>query len=173
MKLQEEKQIRDYLCRPTRYANIDGITEMTAGLTWLGLSAWGGIPSVTPKGSVWHSMGLLLPLFLGWQALIVWGSKQFKNRVTFPRTGYVAYSPAPMKRTRVVAFFSGAIASVAMFFLLRWTHGHLPLNLLFGTGMTIGYAILARRERPWKWAIVAVMAAGAVWLGFLRSEEAR
>jgi hypothetical protein len=167
MDQKQEKQIQEYLCRPARYANVDGVTEMTAGLTWFGFAMVAWVPSLVSKRSVW-------PVVVSWVLLYVWfavlhfGSKAFKKRVTYPRTGFVSYPPAQRRRTRTVAFFVAMAVSAALGFLA--VRKHLQLlqpALLIGPCMTLSYYWLARPILPWKWAILALMAAGAVGLVFL------
>jgi hypothetical protein len=165
--MEQERQIQEYLCRPARYANIDGVTEMTAGLTWFGFAMVVWVPSLVPKGSVW-------PIVLSWVLLYVWfallhfGSKAFKKRVTYPRTGFVSYPPAQRRRTMTVAFFTGMAVSAALGFLVVRKHLQtVQPALLMGACMTLSYGVLGRPILPWKWAILALMAAGAVGLVFL------
>lgn len=167
MEQASEKQIREYLCRPARYSNIDGVTEMTAGLTWFGFAMVAWVPSLVSKKSAW-------PVIVSWVLLYVWfavlhfGSKAFKKRVTYPRTGFVSYPPAKRKRARMVAFFSAMAVSAGFAFLAVRMHRQ-PLQpaLLIGASMTLAYYLEARPMSARKWGILALMAAGAVGLGFV------
>jgi hypothetical protein len=167
MEREEEKQIQEYLCRPGRYANIDGVTEMTAAFTCFGLALFGWIPSVTPKGSLWHQYHgvALLAMFVVWQGLVILGSKEFKKRVTYPRTGFVSYPPAQKRRPALVAFVVAMATSAALAFLAA--RHHLRLEVFFGLGITLFYAVIARPYRTWKLAILTVMFAGGTWMGML------
>jgi hypothetical protein len=169
MEQEQEKQIREYLCRPARYANVDGVTEMTAGLTWFGLALFGWIPSVTPKGSVWHSMLLLWLLLVAWVALVAFGAKAFKKHVTYPRTGLVSYPAARGKASAIWRFafvlVIAAVVSAALAYMAARKHFQ-PVWLM-GASMAFFYGMMARPMRPWKWAILTLMAAGGVGLVFL------
>lgn len=169
MEQEQEKQIRDYLCRPARYANIDGVTEMTAGLLWFGLALFGWIPSVTPKGSLWHSMLLLWLLLVAWTALVSLGAKAFKRHVTYPRTGYVSYPAAPGKAAALQRFAAvlaiAAVVSAALAYIAA--RKHVQPVWLMGVSMAILYGVTARPDRAWKWAILALMVAGGAGLAFL------
>jgi hypothetical protein len=167
--MEQEKQIQEYLGRPCRYANIDGVTEMTAGLTWFGFAMVAWIPSFVPKGLVWPIVVSWFLLFV-WFALLQFGSKALKRHVTYPRTGFVSYPAAQSRRIRTVAFFAGMAVSATLGFLaVRRPFEALQPALLIAAGMTLSYGILARPMRPWKWAILALMAAGGAGLVFLRA----
>lgn len=168
MKREEEKQIQDYLGRPARYCNIDGVMEISAGLGWLGLGMWVWIPSIAPRASIWQSMWILLPLFLAWMWLVNSGSQAFKRRVTYPRTGFVSYPAgnrkAPGAQVFLLAAVAGATASALVYLMAR--KGLQPI-LLVGGPLTVCYGVMARPLFAWKWAILTLMAAGTLGLIFL------
>jgi peptidoglycan/LPS O-acetylase OafA/YrhL len=141
--IDEERQIRDYASRPRRYVNVDGINELTCGLIFLGFAFFNSIP--------W--------LYLGWVPLVYFGGQAIKKRITYPRTGYVAYR---RKQGPLVAFIGGAVAlCVAVYAFKRY-----PINPVTfgGTAMLLLYLMAAWPLRPWKWLIAALMAAGVVFL---------
>jgi hypothetical protein len=168
MKSEEEKQIQDYLGRPARYANIDGVVEIVAGLSWFGLGTWVWIPSIAPKGSIWQTLWVLLPLFLAWQTLLHFGSQAFKRRVTYPRTGFVACPSGKHKVSAVglIAITAAVSAAVPVLVYLMMRKGFQPF-LVVGGPMTVGYGLVARPLTAWRWAILALMAAGTVGLAFM------
>ena len=168
MKQEEEKQIQEYLGRPARYANIDGVVEIQAGLSWFGLGTWVWIPSIAPEGSIWHGMWLLLPLFFAWQAAVHFGSQAFKQRVTYPRTGYVSCAAGKRKGGAIGIMVFSAVLAAAVSALcgLMLRKGFQPF-LLVGLPMTLCYGVFSRPLRVWRWAILTLMAAGTVGLAFL------
>jgi hypothetical protein len=84
--------IEDALRRPKRYWNADGIPEIAIGAFWL---LWGIIvlvpiafPALARARSFISIMGVLLaPAFMDFAV------KRWKEKVTFPRGGYVQFRP--------------------------------------------------------------------------------
>ena len=84
-----------------------------------------------------------------WFALLHFGSKAFKKRVTYPRTGFVSYPPAQRRRTRTVAFFVAMAVSAALGFLA--VRKHLQLlqpALLIGPCMTFFLLLAGTSHTP-------------------------
>ena len=85
--------LRDIERRPAKYWNIDGLPELMMGFLWI---VWGGAwlaGQRIPRGSAWNLYWLFAPALLvlsGFAA--TWATKQLKQRITFPRTGYVEWS---------------------------------------------------------------------------------
>jgi hypothetical protein len=78
--------------RAARYWNIDGLAELYIGAIWLLVAMFLFIWGVMEKTSPWYK-----PLLIGgtllWMGAILGGQRivtAIKNRVTYPRTGYVA-----------------------------------------------------------------------------------
>lgn len=108
----ESIDLRDLERRPARYWNEDGLPELVMGVVWM---VWGGswlVGNALPRGPVWNVFWLITPALLALSGVAaVWATKKLKARVTFPRTGYVAWkAPTPAQRllTAAVAVVSGA-----------------------------------------------------------------
>jgi len=100
--------LRELERRPTKYWNEDGLPELVMGLLWV---LWGGawlVGNALPRGPVWNVFWMFTPALLALSGVAaVRLTKALKARVTFPRTGYVAWK-APTRGQRVAA------AAVAM-----------------------------------------------------------
>ncbi len=96
------KRIDEAVRRTYRYVYDDGIVEMAVGLLFVltggVLFAWMGVGS-----SVWVTVILILAMLavaIGGTLLLTQGIKLAKERVTYPRTGYVAYRTKEPGRSR-------------------------------------------------------------------------
>lgn len=170
--------------RRKRYDNIDGTGEMCLGLFFLGFALLHRLQAVLPPS--WDSkelnpfvhlvvfmltMGAVLgPLWaLGW-----WGGKAIKQRITWPRTGYVAYRRGRRYwLQRMLISIIGAIAAVGVTWLLAVArrHGALgyPRTLYLGFWVVL-YAYWVYRmggENRWKWAVLLFMALGLLAIALL------
>ncbi len=103
--------LKEIAQRPKKYWNADGVPDLVMGAV---LILWGA--------------ALALPAWLQWSWLwvvMVFSSlaanaviKKLKQRLTFPRTGYVEWTP-PSSVTKMVTAFLGAGVAAAFVFLLR------------------------------------------------------
>jgi hypothetical protein len=77
--------------RPARYWNEDGLPELVMGALWIfyaGLYLAGmGLRPGLIRTAFWIVMSPFLPA--GMFFVAIWGIKRIKERVTYPRTGYV------------------------------------------------------------------------------------
>jgi hypothetical protein len=105
----EDIDLTDIARRPQRYWNADGIPELLMGILWM---VWGSawlIGERIPRGGLYNAFWLITPAALALSGVVaVWATRQLKARITFPRTGYVAWRE-PSRAARVAA---GAIAMV-------------------------------------------------------------
>lgn len=110
--------IRNNLNRPQRYWYVDGLAELAGGFVIFLIGLIYAIAGLLPDG-----MPRALVLGLGSPAIILlsaWGSRKIiaflKERLTYPRTGYVAYrQPTGSKRwSRIllVAFLAFTISAL-------------------------------------------------------------
>ncbi len=153
----DEKQLRT-----RQYWYVDGTYEFNmAGISilltfyFLALAKFEGT-----KFGAFLSVIMVL-VFLGGIFGVNWLIRQLKNRVTFPRTGYVSYKRAQGKqrlaRVIVVGLFAGALSALISFLIIRssaafivYTSREYSLNWLPGfTGvmMAIAASIFGVRMR--------------------------
>lgn len=129
--------VEQYLERPKQYYNIDGVE-------------WPQMRS--PQGSHWRGMPTFLTFMLFVGSILHYGSKAIKSRLTYPRTGFVAYRQVgnwPWLAAAVVAFRgrgSIMIPALLMGLVTAASHGY-------------GFARLERR----KW--IVTIPAGLAALG--------
>jgi hypothetical protein len=156
--------------RPQRYWNVDGIPELVMGGLWL---LWGGaflIGEALPRGWVGVVYYLTVPLVL---ALSGFAGRRLvtrlKERVTYPRTGYVDY-PASARRACVI---TGALAIAAAATLVVFAVSAERLAApAVGVVLCLMFLVMSLRQRaPHLLALAAValilgVAGGVVQLGW-------
>lgn len=110
--------IEDAIRRPKRYWNVDGIPEIAIGAFWL---LWGVIvllpiamPALAKSRSLISILGVLLaPMFMDYAV------KRWKERVTFPRGGYVQFRP-PSGKMRLTLVIMAAILGAGAMLVVRF-----------------------------------------------------
>jgi hypothetical protein len=155
MKEAAVDQVQALLKRPALYDNIDGSGELVLGLCALGFSLFGWLNLHAPAGSIWHGMyGLFL--FAGvMQVVIYLVHKGIKSRITYRRTGFVAYRTGKTWVVMAVAVVVSALASAGLFMASR-RHWDLSVPvLLLGLAMAAGYIRMIGAVR-WKWAMCTI-----------------
>ena len=149
--------------RPLAYHNIDGTGELGFGVMMLGFATIGWMQKHTPPGSAWHSMYVFVIYMAAMLAVIHYGTKAIKERITYPRTGFVEYR----RRNSVIAAVLAGVAAMgfaAGVMLVRHLHWHITRPAAgFGLLFSVGYAIGMVRAgwAWWKLAVPAVLAVGA------------
>jgi hypothetical protein len=184
-------ELQDYMGRPKRYENIDGTGEIYMGLMILGFGLLNYLQTVLPKDSLWSTNGfagllfmylILIPVL----ALGYWGGKAIKKRITWPRTGYVAYGVAGADAKAKKAFWSvmlavaiiAAVIAAGMAGLVALERRHLgAMTGLAGVGYVVYlafwvplYAFWVWRMgggHPWKWLVLLFMALGLLVIGLI------
>jgi hypothetical protein len=145
------------------YDNIDGVGELAMGCGMLGFGVLGWMQAHTPKEAIWHQMYAFL-LYVGVMlAIIHYGSKAIKERITYPRTGFVEYRKRARWLPGIAGVVIGSLTPVALFAALRrhWdlTEAVSFAGLFIAACIARGAALWAVR---WKWIVVCLMAAGSV-----------
>ncbi len=79
--------------RPACYWNEDGIPELVIGALWIFYAASQLAGIGLRPGLVRTAFWIVMPLvwMVGCFYFTIWGIKRIKERVTYPRTGYVSY----------------------------------------------------------------------------------
>jgi hypothetical protein len=159
---EEELRIQDYLSRPGRYANIDGLNELGWGAILCGFSGFEWLNAISPRDSLWHRPLALVLYTLAMALSIYLAGKALKRYVTYPRTGFVAY-PDDV-RCRVAPLVAVAVAVptalVAGAFMRRGLHE----ATLLGAANLLFYAFAAQPLRPWKYGFLLLIASGTIWV---------
>jgi hypothetical protein len=159
---EQESKIQDYLSRPARYANIDGLNELTWGAICCGFASSDWLHSIIPRDSLWHQRWMQMFYMTAVVLLIHFAGKALKRYVTYPRTGFVAYpDTAGRRRTPLIAAALAAVAALGAAVVVR---GGLRMAALLGAVNLLFYAFAARPLRPWKYGILVLIAAGTLWV---------
>lgn len=157
------EQIESLLNRPFRYYNADGVGELSTGLMILGFGLLMWLQAHSPRGAVWHSMYMLFGYVGAMCAAFHFGTKAIKQRITYPRTGFVAYRKSDrMWRAMIIAFGVSCVASSGLAVAARRHWDGPALGALFGLFLAAAYAFGFARTVPWKWVVAAAMAAGSL-----------
>ena len=159
---EQESQIKEYLSRPARYANIDGFNELTWGaiVCWFASLDW--IHTMVPRHSLWYRPWAQSLYMVAGVLAVHLGGKAFKRYVTYPRTGFVAYPETPARRVVPLVAFAVAIPITILAAAVMRRGFHLATFL--GVTNTAFYAVAAQPLRPWKCGFLLLIASGALWI---------
>lgn len=170
------QQINDMIRRTQRYWYVDGLTEIGSGLIILLLGlfdlALAALPPQTPT-AVLVAVGQPL-LIIGGTLLISKIVRMLKERITFPRTGYVEYPEKRRgKRRAALALVAGLIAAgifVLIDVLLNISANLIPV--IVAVLLAISFALIGYRFGLTRFYLVAVfcLAAGLVISRYILQE---
>jgi len=100
--------------RPRRYWNVDGIPELMMGLVWI---LWGGallVGEAFPRGSAANVYWMVFPAVLVLSGVASnWAIKKLKERLTYPRTGYIEYRE-PARHVRLLTGLMVVVTAAAL-----------------------------------------------------------
>ncbi len=148
--------------RAVRYWFDDGLAEIGIGLLFLALAGLFAFEGLAPADSLAASIPALgLPLvIIGGMLVVGLAVRAAKERLTYPRTGYVAYPIAGPAR-RVLAGVIGAGVSLAIVWLLAARPNlQLALGALQGVALAIVFLALSLRTGLVRLAMVGFVALG-------------
>jgi hypothetical protein len=124
--------IKDTIQQTRRYWYVDGLTELATGTLFLVLSLFYIIIGLIGPGSTagWlETFGVPAIILIGGLAGR-WGVSRLKERLTYPRTGYVAYRDSRIRLkvlSVLIALLVSALFVGAMFFLkIVWLDKAIP-----------------------------------------------
>jgi hypothetical protein len=154
--------------RTQRYYFEDGFWEICIGVLYLLIAGVVGLWTILPKDSPW-----MLVVTLGLPVLILAGSgaikgvlNTFKQRITYPRTGYVTFSRRSAARGNWVTLGIGFLGALVIVFTNRWVG---RITVIEGLVLAIGYIVAGWRMGLVRFYLVALLTliAGlvAAWLG--------
>ncbi len=136
---------REIIRRTQRYWYADGLSELAGGavIALLGLYYYilGHIPA---GGTRAWLMGLGLPALLILASIAArWVVARLKERLTYPRTGFVAYARPGIRRRILFSLLSAGVAAVFVFLtsllLERLSQNLLPILVGFLFGLLVLY----------------------------------
>jgi len=159
------------LDRPIAYHNVDGVGELGIGFMCLSFATlvWQQVRS--PEQSFWNQTYTLWAYFALTIAIIHYGTKAIKNRITYLRTGRVVYRTRDaVWRPMILSFIFSVLACLAIviFLWLRWDLTT-PVSL-FGLVLAAGYAHRIARTVRWKWVVVWAMTIVSVAIALLPAD---
>jgi len=114
-------------------------------------------------GSFWHRMDVFLLYMTLMCAVIHYGSKAIKERLTYPRTGRVEYSKRDtVWRPMMISFAVSVPFAAALAIGIRRHIDLGSLTPLIGLVLAASYARGFANAEKWKWTVVWVMAACSI-----------
>jgi hypothetical protein len=133
--------LHEWTQRPQRYWYVDGLSEIGAGAVIFFFGLFNALVGLLPEGRI---QGVLLGigqpvLVIGLAVLARWVVARLKERITYPRTGYIAYRRVePHKRIGgiLLAVLISAGIGLVVFVSRNW------LNLRWLPAITGGFAAL-------------------------------
>lgn len=153
--MSEEKKIDEMVRRTFRYFYDDGLVEMGVGLlftvTGLLLLAWKGIESGSLPGAA-LAVGMVV-LVTGGTFLVKKGVQELKERITYPRTGYVTYRQGEPSAGRLPVILAALLLAV-----LGFTFPELLASMAIAEGglLLIILFYLGYRSNVWRFYLAGV-----------------
>ena len=151
-------QIDDYVKRPIRYQNIDGLGELTLGILLIVIAPLDLFKEAASSG-FWHYWIVILICLVALLTALRYVRRALRARITYPRTGYVRY-----RRTMPwIAGVTGAAFAFGIGFGLRHlapnfsAEGWMPLvsSALWG----LLYALMTQMDAAWRWIVLIALVA--------------
>jgi hypothetical protein len=173
--MTQSLELRELERRSVKYWSEDGLPELVMGALWI---LWGAawlFGNALPRGPLWTLYWMVTPAVLALSAGAgVWATRRLKARITFPRTGYVAWKE-PTRGQRLfaaVVALSAASAAVVLVQAARATGVERATAPALGVLLSLGFLIASLTQRvPHLLALAGValvlgLAAGALTLGW-------
>ena len=147
-----------------RYWYEDGFAEIAIGLLFSTVGGGLYLQYRAEDNPLWLMVVIIgLMLFILFSVVIVrWVVTQLKERVTYPRTGYVEYNEKPDPVAQRFALIFPIIAAAMILFL---PEAYNILGVAVGLMMGAIMAFFAYRTGVWRFLIASLVAIGAGILG--------
>jgi hypothetical protein len=149
--------------RTAGYWYADGLVEIGTGLLLALMAGLFALEGTAPDGSLPASFSAIgLPLILlGGMAALSAAVRAVKQRLTYPRTGYVAYERTRPVR-KVLAGVIGGLVSLGLVLLLASRPAWLSaLPAVQGGVVGLVWLFLSYRTGAWRLAVVGLLALAA------------
>ncbi len=153
-------QINDYVKRPMRYENIDGLGELFFGVLWAMLMFLTLLHSTAPSSSAWRCNTTFFVSAVALAVAYLYGYKALKKRITYPRTGYVKYRSNRITIRISIAGLTAVAVAIAAVFLLRHPASYPPNMVkmaLASAGWGLFYAFTTRMDSVWRWVVLLAL----------------
>jgi len=158
-----ESRIVQATRRTTGYWYADGLVELGTGLLLALMAAMFALEGLAPSGRLPAGFSALwLPLILlGGMLLLSLVLRAVKHRLTYPRTGYVAYEHTRPAR-KMLAGVIGGLVSLALVLLLASRPEWLTaLPAVQGGVVALVWFFLSYRIGAWRLTVVGLLTLGA------------
>lgn len=162
-----EAQVNEMVKRTYRYYYDDGLAELAIGLLFmlLGLVLFGWLFLGTAPWVTITVVAVTVLLILAAPFLAKWVVQNVKERVTYQRTGYVAYRPGEPNAGRWIVIGGVLIMVLLMLVLPEWFS---QMSLVVGAILALVLGLLGYRAQVWRFYLVAAVALGtgiltAIW----------
>jgi hypothetical protein len=126
--------------RPLKHWNVDGMPELLMGLIWL---LMGGSYVLGPSHGAFRGVAPLVVL-----AAILWAKwflKKLKERITYPRVGYVRPLTGMQRQAWSVIAAALLVATIVLVRARSWS-GDQRSSMAVGLILAVGFAFLAWRQ---------------------------
>ena len=153
--------------RPIQYWYEDGLNEIAFGIIALSLGVYFWIRTRIPQGSAWHVPWALamIPLLLIGIPLLNRVTKALKQKLTYPRTGFVSYRRPEGKKKRfsILGGVVGSTTAIA-YGLLRsdvFPAGTAVVVLPLATGLILAaaYVWIGMKTGVFRFFVTAMLSA--------------
>lgn len=152
--------IEDAIRRPRRYWNADGIPEIAIGVFWLLWAAIVLVPVAIPTLARWKNLISILGILLApW--LLEFVVRKWKERITYPRTGYIKLASLSGS-VRAAVILIAAVLGGAVMLLVRFG-GHVIgdwMGVAVGVVISLTLLQLAWRMRSIRLALLCWVVTG-------------
>jgi hypothetical protein len=173
-----DNKLRAYVTRPERYANIDGTGEMIFGLMLLGFALAGYLEARLPgNASRWMRAAVIYSSLALVMGLGYWVRRSIKKRITWPRTGYVAYPRGGkswwVARSKILVTLVVGLGLAFAVGIARWRHlismGNARVDGLtvFSVAMYGSWVFRMGKEHWWKWLVWLFMILGVLTIALM------
>ena len=164
-------RIGSLLDRPKSYYNIDGVGELGIGFMLLCFALLQWLQIGSPVDSRWNRPYMLF-IWMGLMCSIIhYGSRAIKQRITYPRTGFVEYRKRDtLWRPLLIGFVFSSLAAIGLVTAIR---SHWDLTTPAALGGLILAAAYARGFTGtvrWKWVMVCAMVIGSLVIAMLPAD---
>lgn len=168
-----DPRIDDAPRRSLRYWYDDGLAEIFVGALFLLLAALFAVEGLAPAGSLPASFSAF-----GLPVLVVGGMiagglalRAVKERLTYPRTGYVSYPRTRPARKGLAGILGGVISLLLVLFLAARPGWIAALPAVQGAAIALILGVFALRSGVSRLAVQALLAlAAGLTAGFIGAE---
>lgn len=164
-----EQQLAQSAQRASRYWYQDGLSEGAVGVLFLIMGLFFGLEARLPADAWWRGVSALaLPvLIVGGIFGFRWAVRRLKERITYPRTGYVAYRRPPQRKRWWRGAVAGAVGALISLLLINYPISLAWIPALQGVAVGVFCYIIASRfnlARYYLYTLVSVaLGIAATW----------